>query len=896
MKKSQRDTYTPSEDFEDLTLFANESFDTQDVDLFEFTSEESSPLTRLKSIILSLDWEINDEILQELADELDSLQAMWQGDKVAEVYLQGLAKIGNYIRTKGAYAHPNSIKLLLTFFYNFEKIISSPSITGDQITQLLKGDVRKFKILQYQITQSEAPVQEETEELQPPPLAMGQPVTTSDEPSPTQQLKAAILGLDWEVTEESLMQFNATLLTCHQHMTGNKAALVLLQGLQALGDYIAEERANSHPDAFSLLHAFDEALGQVGESGEGALDQSEIQDLLVDRINRLNSLKMVIASPQNGTVDEQLIAGVVDEISSPASPAPSSLDLAMEEQGVPPLPAGPANLEVTETTPTDTAALGAELDSIFGLESTGPAMENSLPAMETADVQYPDEILPPDAITPVDDELADDLIGAELNTKRGLAPALADTDEEFGFSVEETTFDLPIQDDLAAQLDFLFADSDEPASTPATAETAKVEAVAESPELDLTFSSEPIAALSDVEPEADELASTVELEAAAAPASSQSADFHSLEIESKLDSFFADADAEGGPVAAGEDTVEEIEQSLFFDEPTSPAAALADTDEQGGFSEEAAVAALGHSPLDEIEEKLDFFFGDELEAVQADDSIGQLVVEEETAPEPALSDIGYEQEEAAQEPVAALAPLEPTNELDGALDLFFADTEQAVESKETRSKVPTVDTADHDTFFFGEPEETVPAAASLASVDDLTTAVEQEMVSPATTNDEERQIHLAALGAVLPLAVRSLARDQISQSQEMVGTLLHCGGSTEHRAIGQLLQSVLAMLVRLPAKDQDDTEQLVNYLYEQLLSRTVAPTELVQAIALFSSWLQQASSLMPLVPAAAGQKTAEAVEPQYHYTAKELYFELAELRLHMQEEFAKIRHELQHHH
>ena len=90
MKKSQRDTFTPTEDFEDLTLFANESFDTQDVDLFEFTSEESSPLTRLKSIILSLDWEINDEILQELADELANLQAMWQGDKVAEVYLQGL--------------------------------------------------------------------------------------------------------------------------------------------------------------------------------------------------------------------------------------------------------------------------------------------------------------------------------------------------------------------------------------------------------------------------------------------------------------------------------------------------------------------------------------------------------------------------------------------------------------------------------------------------------------------------------------------------------------------------------------------------------------------------------------------------------------------------------------
>ena len=147
MKKTQRDIIPANEEFEDLTLFANESFDTQDVDLFEFTSEESSPLTRLKSIILSLDWEINDEILQELADELDNLQSMWQGDKVADAYLQGLSKIGNYIRTKGAYAHPNSIKLLLTFFYNFEKIISSQNITGEQITQLLKGDVRKFRIL-----------------------------------------------------------------------------------------------------------------------------------------------------------------------------------------------------------------------------------------------------------------------------------------------------------------------------------------------------------------------------------------------------------------------------------------------------------------------------------------------------------------------------------------------------------------------------------------------------------------------------------------------------------------------------------------------------------------------------------------------------------------------------
>ena len=200
MKKTKRDQIYNIDEFEDLTLFANESFDTQDVDLFEFTSEESSPLTRLKSIILSLDWEITDEILQELADEVANLESVYQGDKVAEVYLQGLGKIGSYIRSKGAYAHPNAIKLLLTFFYDFEKTVSSPNLSGEEITRILKVDIRKFKILQYQIALGE---EEATgTSAAPPSAAAPAPVETGGDHR--KLLKAAILSLDWEVTEESL--------------------------------------------------------------------------------------------------------------------------------------------------------------------------------------------------------------------------------------------------------------------------------------------------------------------------------------------------------------------------------------------------------------------------------------------------------------------------------------------------------------------------------------------------------------------------------------------------------------------------------------------------------------------------------------------------------------------
>jgi len=392
MKKTQRDIIPATEEFEDLTLFANESFDTQDVDLFEFTSEESSPLTRLKSIILSLDWEINDEILQELADELDNLQSMWQGDKVAEVYLQGLSKIGSYIRTKGAYAHPNSIKLLLTFFYNFEKIISSQNITGEQITQLLKGDVRKFRILQYQINQNEEQAAAPTviEQVEPsvfPDTPLAPPVAINV----SKQLKAAILSLDWEVTEESLAQFNNTLAASHQQMTDNKPALVLLQGLQALSDYIAEERAAAHPEAFTLLHLFNEALEQVVQTDDSRLDQGGVQELLVDRINRLNNLKMLIANQFAAPMDEQLIDDVVDEISAPggfqASQDQESLSLEAPLAPVFSLENIAEENDQRATTAADASeAIGAEIDTLFAFDAK--------PAMETSDIQYPDEILP----------------------------------------------------------------------------------------------------------------------------------------------------------------------------------------------------------------------------------------------------------------------------------------------------------------------------------------------------------------------------------------------------------------------------------------------------------------------------------------------------------------------
>ena len=886
MKKSQRDHISSMDDFEDLTLFANESFDTQDVDLFEFTSEESSSLTRLKSIILSLDWEINDEILQELDDELINLQAVWQEDKVAEVYLQGLRKIGNYIRTKGAYAHPNSIKLLLTFFYNFEKITSSEEITGDQITQLLKGDVRKFKILQYQINQSEATghaIGDALSSVEQGSATTANGVAPVELQDPSKQLKAAILSLDWEVTDESLRQFNDKIAGFHPHLADNKPALVLVQGLEALGDYIAEERADAHPEAFILLHAFNEALEQVLHPELHHLNQETVQELLVDRINRLNNLKLLITSSSAALVDDQRIDEVVDELSGPAGVdqpvlvveerKPDTITAARLVEG--------SVIKVQQKTADKpepvTESLEAEIDTLFNMDT--------MPAMESADVQYPDEVLPPDAIHPIEDELPDDFIESHLSSKRGLMPALADAEESSGFDENAQPLDLPTQSDLAEQLDFLFADSE------ANGASAINFSALDSAELELAIveeDEEPVAssdgdrvddnleeavtpflsALTDAEVPEDRDRQALELETAAS-------DSNLFEIQNKLDSFFADVDEEPQqvtvPAAAA---VEDIEQELFFDQEDTVQVALADSEEERGFSEEAEVAALSFTPLDEIEEKLDFFFGtdseEEPDAALAvadvttqqtlDEGLDQRISESKTVADiaPALSGLAAD-EPVVEKDLALLTDDDETDvELSGALDDFFT------ESTQTESSLST-------------------------PVDELTSALEATMGDG--RQPDVAEIQLAALGALLPTVVRTPSRDKITEAAGAIAILKQMDLPATQLALIQLLESVLTLLIRLPTREAVATEKLVNYLYEQLITEHGQLDVLVQAIGRFTAWLQQAGTILPMAPDAGDQ----GQESGGTYTAKELYFELAELRFQIRDEFAKLRHEFHHH-
>ncbi|PIE56954.1 MAG: hypothetical protein CSA34_01245 [Desulfobulbus propionicus] len=839
---------TEFNDIEDLTLFADENFDTDDVDLFEFTGEDDSPLTRLKSIILSLDWEINDETLQELAEEVVYLQESMQGDKIAKLYLQGLEKIGRYLRSEGAYAHPNSIKLLLTFFYDFEKLSSSDDLTDDDITLILKQDVRKFKILQYQISKQldTARSSKEMEELRSveEAIAAGAEVSEKDR---LKLLRATILSLDWEVSDEGLKQFQDEVHHYKTEITSIPQVSILAKGLYVLGKYIAEEKGKAHPESFTMLHSFYSGIEElIVKNNE--LDDKKRNKIIVDKVQRLNALKALIAGHTGSSPADPVVDEVVDEIIEPqknelaeeltdkevvSEEAPAIMS---EEQAIAPAlaeaedePDRERDLRATQEEELDDE-LASQLDSFFQLDEE--------PELAKPADDLPEEILDPSAITPFSDKVADTLIEQQLAGRRDLTPALADVSEEDTLLEEEwedeaTEEERPQTatiDDFEKELNQLFDDDGEP-----------VDDASLSGSIDL-----------DKGP--------VTLVDAAIQTSAASL---------------------GNKEDAGE----------FFDKNVTPA--LVNSDEEQGFNEAAALAGLEDSPTTDLDEKLNSFFDvaddDEEQELpvptaeepiapvnEQEDSLGETLdnnledqletffEDTEETPETITSasvDEAPAAKMAAAEPVAALADVEVDVEtLDDAttvddmegmdelalnedLDVLFGEDlpeEEEALAREFAAEPAEGSIPSEEDKKINQVELPVNEQAVAEKTDDIEVELQEDLdllIKDDTPGNEDSEKSIVRLAALLPSLVKVTGEDdQLGTCASLVEEVLKDPAyNSGQKAYAHLVSSVLRLLPLKHSATDAETENLLEFLKEQMQEEGDL-TNLAKAMDRLTSW------------------------------------------------------------
>ena len=104
-----------------------------------------SPLTDIKSIIESLEWDISDGTLDRLDAELSKLHALHEENSTILGFLQILRFLGRYIRVRGSGSNRAAIALLLSVYDNLEDVILSEEMTVENKHAMLLEDIRKYR-------------------------------------------------------------------------------------------------------------------------------------------------------------------------------------------------------------------------------------------------------------------------------------------------------------------------------------------------------------------------------------------------------------------------------------------------------------------------------------------------------------------------------------------------------------------------------------------------------------------------------------------------------------------------------------------------------------------------------------------------------------------------------
>lgn len=105
----------------------------------------NSPLKDMKSIVLSIEWEISDHILEQFDEEVNKLYLLYTGNRIIQGFLRILRFLGRYIRVRGVISNQDSINLLLSVYDHLESVMISEGMTEARKHIILIDNIKKYR-------------------------------------------------------------------------------------------------------------------------------------------------------------------------------------------------------------------------------------------------------------------------------------------------------------------------------------------------------------------------------------------------------------------------------------------------------------------------------------------------------------------------------------------------------------------------------------------------------------------------------------------------------------------------------------------------------------------------------------------------------------------------------
>ncbi|MDP3695335.1 MAG: hypothetical protein Q8R42_04415, partial [Desulfocapsaceae bacterium] len=129
----------------------------------------------------------------------------------------------------------------------------------------------------------------------------------------------------WEISDSELVRLSEEVSKLEKVFSENRAKLIFLQGIGALGNYIRSAKSNAHPGAFKLLHSFCKGLEKTYNE---VLSGDQEKEILLDEVKKFNAFKSVIAAVASEVVVP------VDDTASLAGEGEGEEEESDEEGGV----------------------------------------------------------------------------------------------------------------------------------------------------------------------------------------------------------------------------------------------------------------------------------------------------------------------------------------------------------------------------------------------------------------------------------------------------------------------------------------------------------------------------------------------------------------------------------
>lgn len=116
------------------------------------------------------------------------------------------------------------------------------------------------------------------------------------EASPLRELRAIVLSIDWEITDDAMTRFIDQVDCLRQTYKDDRLLLAFLQLLRPLGRYIKANKSRCLPEAFQLLNSVYTNFEKVTTTGD--MPRQQKKKILMAEVVRFKELKEQIAAQQ----------------------------------------------------------------------------------------------------------------------------------------------------------------------------------------------------------------------------------------------------------------------------------------------------------------------------------------------------------------------------------------------------------------------------------------------------------------------------------------------------------------------------------------------------------------------------------------------------------------------